>query len=132
MFTPKPPLALLPEFDRYYFLRGTVKVPLIPADILRALYNIPPYLTQSQVIEENWKLCQVLSQTSSISPPNPSGVQPEPSQGKYCTQWIWTGDCAHIAQGVCKYKQEKPTEDEVSPTVSLSQSHARYRENAVC
>jgi hypothetical protein len=55
----------LPEGLRYYLLRGSMMVPLVPADQLPyQLQGIPHQLTHRQISDGDWKLC---SETNDIA-----------------------------------------------------------------
>jgi hypothetical protein len=56
MAVPHSKQSGLPEGCRYYLLRGTSMVPLIPADQLPIeVQDIPRQLTHRQILNENWK-----------------------------------------------------------------------------
>ena len=70
----------LPEGLRYYLLRGTVMVPLVPVDQLPfQLQGIPRQLTHRQISDGAWKLCSETDEIASallIQAPTASSFSP--------------------------------------------------------
>jgi hypothetical protein len=80
MATPTSQPCALPVGLRYYLLRGTVMVPLVPVDQLPfQLQGVPRQLSHRQMSDEDWKMLKETEEPlSSLSIQAPTTVFPSP------------------------------------------------------
>ncbi|KAH7093329.1 hypothetical protein FB567DRAFT_587764 [Paraphoma chrysanthemicola] len=62
----------------------------------------------SSLVESFAAIYQRDAQRIGYRTPYPSGIVPDPSNKKFCTHWIKTGECAFVAVG-CKFEHEMPS-----------------------
>ncbi|KAI4682993.1 uncharacterized protein J4E84_006895 [Alternaria hordeiaustralica] len=105
----------LPEGLRYYLLRGSVMVPLVPVDQLPfQLQGIPRQLTHRQISDGAWKLC---SETNEI--PSALLIQ-APTSSSFSPRSITTTQSRYLAPDhhVRAEPQTLPVSDTRTPRLS--------------